>query len=62
MAALPPWLSSRRCFKALLQVAGARTGKALIEAVGRALDALAAKDTAHGFFECRGYRAKIHLL
>jgi hypothetical protein len=49
-------------FRALLQVAGARTGKALIEAAGRALDALAANDTAYGFFECRGYRAKIHLL
>ena len=35
-----------------MQVAGARTGKALTEVAGRALDALAANDTAYGFFEC----------
>jgi hypothetical protein len=49
-------------WRVLLRVAGARTRKALIEAARRVLDALGANDTAHGFFECRGYRAKIHLL
>ena len=47
--------------KALLRRAGARTCEALIEAIGRALDALTASD-ARGFFEHRGYRAKVHLL
>ena len=47
--------------KALLRRAGARTHKALIEAMGRALDAVRASD-ACGFFEHRGYRAKAHLL
>ena len=47
--------------KALLRKAGARTCEALIEAMGRALDALRASD-ARGFFEHRGYRAKVHLL
>jgi transposase len=47
--------------KALLRRAGARTCEALIEAMGRALDALTASD-ARGFFEHRGYRAKVHLL
>lgn len=47
--------------KALLRRAGARTHKALIEAMGRALDAVTASD-ACGFFEHRGYRAKAHLL
>jgi transposase len=47
--------------KALLRNAGARTREALIEAMGRALGALNAKD-AHGFFEHRGYRATAQLL
>jgi transposase len=47
--------------KALLRRAGARTCEALIEAMGQALDALTASD-ARGFFERRGYRAKVHLL
>lgn len=47
--------------KALLRRAGARTHKALIEEMGRALDAVTASD-ACGFFEHRGYRAKAHLL
>ncbi len=47
--------------KALLRRAGARTREALIEAMGRALDAVTATD-ARGFFEHRGYRAKVHLL
>jgi transposase len=41
--------------KALLRKAGARTREALLEAIGRALDALTASD-ARGFFEHRGYR------
>jgi transposase len=47
--------------KALLRRAGARTHKALIEAMGRALEAVTASD-ACDFFEHRGYRAKAHLL
>ena len=47
--------------KALVRRAGARTCEALMEAIGRALDALTASD-ARGFFEHRGYRAKVHLL
>ena len=47
--------------KALLRKAGARTREALIEAVGRALGAVSAKD-AHGFFKHRGYRAAAQLL
>jgi transposase len=42
--------------KVLLRKAGARTREALIEAMGRALEAVTAKD-AHGFFEHRGYHA-----
>jgi transposase InsO family protein len=41
--------------KGLLRRAGARTCKALIEAMGRALDAVTAEDT-QGFFEHCGYR------
>ena len=41
--------------KALLRKAGARTREALVEAMGRALDAVTASD-ASGFFEHRGYR------
>jgi transposase len=41
--------------KALLRKAGARTREALLEATGRALDAVTASD-ARGFFEHRGYR------
>jgi hypothetical protein len=41
--------------------AGARTSEALIEAMGRALEAVTAKD-ANGFFEHRGYRAAAQLL
>ena len=47
--------------KALLRKAGARSREALIEAMGRALEALTAKD-ACGFFEHRGYRATAQLL
>jgi transposase len=47
--------------KALLRRAGARTREALIEAMGRALDAVTADD-ARGFFEHRGYRASAQLL
>jgi hypothetical protein len=47
--------------KVLLRRAGARTRYALIEAMGRALDAVTASD-ARGFFEHRGYRATAHLL
>lgn len=41
--------------KALLGKAGARTREALLEEMGRALDAVTAGD-ARGFFEHRGYR------
>lgn len=41
--------------KALLRKAEARTRGALLEAMGRALDAVSASD-ARGFFEHRGYR------
>ena len=41
--------------KALLRKVGARTHDALIEAMGRTLDAVTASD-ARGFFEHRGYR------
>jgi transposase len=41
--------------KALLRMAGARTREALLDAMGRALDAVTASD-ARGFFEHRGYR------
>ena len=41
--------------KALLRKAGARTREALLEAMGRALDAVTASD-ARGCFEHRGYR------
>ncbi len=41
--------------KGLLRRAGARTRKVLIEAMGRALDAVTAEDT-QGFFEHCGYR------
>ena len=47
--------------KALLRKVGARTREALTEAMGRALEAVTAKD-AHGFFEHRGYRQKVQLL
>lgn len=47
--------------KALLRKAGARTCKALIEAMGWALEAVTAKD-ARGFFEHRGYCATAQLL
>jgi transposase len=47
--------------KALLRKAGARTREALTEAMGRALEAVTAKD-ARGFFEHRGYRAAAQLL
>jgi transposase len=40
--------------KALLRRAGARTREALVEAMGRALDAVSTKD-ARGFFEHCGY-------
>jgi transposase len=47
--------------KALLRKAGARTREALLEAMGRALNAVTADD-ARGFFEHRGYRASAQLL
>jgi len=47
--------------KALLRRAGARTCEALIEAMGRALDAVTARD-ARGFFEHCGYRTPAQLL
>ena len=45
----------------LLRRAGARTREALVEAMGRALDAVTARD-ARGFFEHRGYRTPAQLL
>jgi hypothetical protein len=53
--------SLRAKIKALVRKAGARTSEALIEAMGRALEAVTAKD-ANGFFEHRGYRAAAQLL
>ena len=47
--------------KALLRKAGARTREALVEAIGRALEAVTAND-AWGFFEHRGYHATAQLL
>jgi transposase len=47
--------------KGLLRRAGARTREALLEATGRALEAVTAKD-ARGFFEHRGYHATAQLL
>ncbi len=47
--------------KALLRKAGARSREVLIEAMGRALEALTARD-ARNFFEHRGYRASDQLL
>jgi hypothetical protein len=46
--------SIRQAHKALLRKAGSRTREALLEAMGRALDAVTAND-ARGFFEHRGY-------
>jgi transposase len=46
--------------KALLRKAGARTREALLEAMGRALEAVTADDT-RGFFVYRGYRAPAQL-
>jgi transposase len=50
--------------KALLRKAGARTREALLEAMGRALDAVTADDARgyFGYFEHRGYRPKGQLL
>ena len=47
--------------KVLLRRAGARTREALLEAMGRALEAVTAND-ARGFFEHRGYHATAQLL
>jgi transposase len=47
--------------KALLRSLEARTHEALVEAMGRALDAVTARD-ARGFFEHRGYRVAAQLL
>ena len=47
--------------KALLRRAGARTREALVEAMGRALEAVTVSD-ARGFFEHRGYRTPGQLL
>ena len=53
--------SVRQARGAVLRKAGGRTREALIEAMGRALDAVTASD-ARGFFEHRGYRAAAQLL
>jgi transposase len=42
--------------KGLLRKSGARTREALVEAMGRALEAVSTSD-ARGFFEHRGYHA-----
>jgi len=47
--------------KGLMRKAEARTREALIEAMGRALDEVTARD-AHGFLEHCGYRAVGQLL
>ena len=47
--------------KALLRKARARTREALLEAMGKALDAVTTTD-ARGFFEHRGYRVTAQLL
>jgi transposase len=47
--------------KALLRRAGARTREALVEAMGRALEAVKVSD-ARGFFEHRGYQTPGQLL
>lgn len=47
--------------KGLLRNAGARSREALIEAMGRALDAVSARDV-RGFFEHCGYRTVDQLL
>jgi transposase len=47
--------------KTLLRKAGGRTREALLETMGKALDALTASD-ARGFFEHRGYRTTAQLL
>ncbi len=47
--------------KALLRRAGACTRETLVEAVGRALDAVTARE-ARGFFEHCGYRTSDQLL
>ena len=48
-------------FGALLRRAGARTCEALVEAMGRAVEAATMSDT-RGFFEHRGYRTPGQLL
>ncbi len=47
--------------KGLLRKAEARTREALVEAMGRALYAVSARD-AQGFFEHCGYRPRVQLL
>ncbi len=47
--------------KSLLRKARARTREALLEAIGRALDAVSGQG-ARGFFEHRGYRPTVQLL
>ncbi len=47
--------------KGLLREVGARTREALLEAIGRALEAVTTKN-AWGFYEHRGYRATAQLL
>ena len=47
--------------KALLRRAGTRTREALVEAMGRALQAVTVSD-ARGFFEHRGYQTPGQLL
>jgi hypothetical protein len=50
--------------KGAVAQAGARTREALLEAIGRALDAVTADDARgyFGYFEHRGYRPKAQLL
>jgi transposase len=47
--------------KKLLRKAEARSREALVEALGRALSAISARDT-QGFFEHCGYRQPVQLL
>jgi hypothetical protein len=59
---IPSKKPSLKALKALLvRRAGARTREALLEVMGRALEAVTAND-ARGFFEHRGYHATAQLL
>ena len=70
LLSLPPPYSRRtstpskrlsRRLKAFLRKAEARSGKALVEAIGKALDAVSTRD-ARAFFEHCGYRSLGQLL